>query len=401
MEYIFLGGIFPETEIGYRILEESKGSVQYAADLFQKLLIDGIEKNLKHDITILNSMFVYPFPAGHKKMIIPSFSFSHKENAKDYNCGVINLFGVNYFTRYLNLRKQLRKRYHGKEVTIFVYAMHAPFLHAVKSLKKVAKVRTVLICPDLPEFMNTSTNESFIYRLLKKIDVSLIHSALGSVDNFVFITQQMNERINTENKPYVVVEGIAVNQASLKNEKLSSKRIQLMYSGTLHLRYGVKNLLDAFLLCDNPNLELLVCGSGDFDHQIGQYIEQDKRITYLGEISQDEVLKLQKNADILINPRQNNEEFAKYSFPSKLMEYLASGNPVLAYQLDGIPEEYTEYLIYIEGNEISDLVKAINDVADLSQEKRDAVGKRNREFVENYKNSIVQTKKIIDMLEIK
>ena len=38
-----------------------------------------------------------------------------------------------------------------------------------------------------------------------------------------------------------------------------------------------------------------------------------------------------------VNPRQNNEEFTKYSFPSKTMEYLASGVPVVAYKLDGIP----------------------------------------------------------------
>jgi Glycosyltransferase len=397
MEYVFLGGIFPEERVAKDILSRSRGSVQYAADLFQKLLIEGIEENLNQDIKVLNSMFVYPFPTGHRNLIIPSFSFSHKENAEDYNCGVINLFGINYFTRYLNLRKQLRRRYRGKEVTIFVYAMHAPFLHAVKSLRKIAKVRLVLICPDLPEYMNTSTNSSLIYKFLKYIDVLLINTSLDAVDSFVYITKYMNERINTFKKPYTVIEGIASSKEIKKKDE--DEKTRVMYSGTLHKRYGVKRLLDAFLLCKNENLELLICGVGDFEVEIAKYLERDSRIKYFGEISQTEVFDLQANADILVNPRQNNEEFTKYSFPSKLMEYLASGNPVIAYKLDGIPHEYDDYLIYVPDDSISSLANSIDKLADMPVEQRERIGKRNRDFVLKYKNSAVQTKKIIDMLK--
>lgn len=39
------------------------------------------------------------------------------------------------------------------------------------------------------------------------------------------------------------------------------------------------------------------------------------------------VLKAQSESEILVNPRNDNNEFTKYSFPSKVIEYLGSGTP--------------------------------------------------------------------------
>mgnify|MGYP003303651866 CR=1 FL=1 len=44
---------------------------------------------------------------------------------------------------------------------------------------------------------------------------------------------------------------------------------------------------------------------------------------FTGKIDRSQVLALQRSATVLVNPRRNNEEYTKYSFPSKTMEYLA------------------------------------------------------------------------------
>ena len=48
-----------------------------------------------------------------------------------------------------------------------------------------------------------------------------------------------------------------------------------------------------------------------------------------------------------VNPRPGAADFTRYSFPSKTLEYLDAGKPVLAYRNDGIPPEYDEHLLYI------------------------------------------------------
>ena len=108
---------------------------------------------------------------------------------------------------------------------------------------------------------------------------------------------------------------------------------------------------------------------------------------------------MQKNATIIVNPRQNNEEFTKYSFPSKNMEYLSSGVPVIAYKLDGIPDEYDDYILYPEDNSSDGLYKKIKSVLDMSEEERQSVGEKARCFVVENKNKNRQAQRIFEFIE--
>ena len=67
----------------------------------------------------------------------------------------------------------------------------------------------------------------------------------------------------------------------------------------------------------------------------------------MGQVSLNEARALQKTADVLVNPRLNEGEYTKYSFPSKTMEYLSTGRPVVCYKLDGIPDEYDKHLMEV------------------------------------------------------
>ena len=109
-------------------------------------------------------------------------------------------------------------------------------------------------------------------------------------------------------------------------------------------------------------------------------------------------MALQKNAVVLINPRQNNEEFTKYSFPSKNLEYLSSGVPLIAYKLDGIPNEYDDYIIYPENDSVYSLSDTITNICNLTKEERKAIGLKAKKFVLENKNNKVQAKKIIDFI---
>lgn len=102
---------------------------------------------------------------------------------------------------------------------------------------------------------------------------------------------------------------------------------------------------------------------------------------------------------MLVNPRQNNEEFTKYSFPSKNMEYLLTGRPVIAYKLDGIPDEYDNYFYYVEDDSIDSFTRKIEEVLLMDEETRSEFGDRARSYVLNEKNNIYASKKIIDMIQ--
>ena len=122
--------------------------------------------------------------------------------------------------------------------------------------------------------------------------------------------------------------------------------------------------------------------------------DKDHRIQYLGTVSNEVAKKLQREAFVLVNPRSNKEEYTKYSFPSKKMEYMATGRPVLMYKLKGIPYEYDDYIYYF-GN---DMRKSIEQLAIADPEELAAKGRKARDFVVLNKTSIKQAEKIINLL---
>ena len=103
-------------------------------------------------------------------------------------------------------------------------------------------------------------------------------------------------------------------------------------------------------------------------------------------------------ATLLVNPRPTNEEYVKYSFPSKTMEYMASGTPVLTTVLPGMPKEYYPYVNFIREESPQGIADALKTVLASSDDELFAQGCRAREFVLKERNNVVQAKKILAML---
>ena len=133
----------------------------------------------------------------------------------------------------------------------------------------------------------------------------------------------------------------------------------MVYTGKLNERFGVKNLVDAFLGIRDPAYRLVLCGRGDCERYVKEMQQRDSRVCYLGQVPAAEAKAWVAKASVLVNPRQNNEVYTKYSFPSKNIEYLLSGNPVVAYKLDGMPEVYERFITMVKDDSVQALRAAI------------------------------------------
>ena len=203
------------------------------------------------------------------------------------------------------------------------------------------------------------------------------------------------------NKPYTVVEGIASDiQCTNDNyqEDFSDDIKYILYAGSLHERFGVKKLVDAFCSIKDENIRLIVCGVGDSQEWINDISQKDKRVIFKGRLLRNHILELYGKVDIIVNPRGNDEQFTKFSFPSKNLEALSSGTPLLAYKLDGIPDEYDDYIYYINGNEINNLKEMIKLLCNKPKSELNDFGLKAKKWVQTEKNKYVQTKKICDLL---
>ena len=278
-----------------------------------------------------------------------------------------------------------------KKKHIIIFSPYPPFFPALYHLPTDTTV--TLVVADVPLLGVTNPlPHRIIYNFLVK-------PLLKRIDNFVLLTEQMTIPMNVGERPYIVLEGIAdIAPEALQHEKYRSERKIIFYAGALQNEYGIKNLVAAFKHIRNPDYELWICGSGTAEKDIIEHSKNDSRIKYFGYVTNKENRKMQQQATLLINPRTNEGEFTKYSFPSKTIEYMLAGRPVLMYKLDGTPDEYDRYLYYMTGTDPERMAARITEICEKPQDELETFGKAAQQFVVNNKNKIMQTKKIAEML---
>lgn len=398
MNIIYLTGLFTDS-LYKEIKDNSIGTMQNAADVLQKNYLEGFISNEEvKNIDIINLPYVGGYPGSYKKKyFVPSVKNESHDNVNITNVGFLNIKGIKNISRlfksffYIYKAAKLKK---DEETHLICYSMHIPFLIScyLNSLLN-NKLKYYIIIPDLPEYMQERKGiTEKLYKFINTISYFIVNRS----DGISVITEQMKNKFNS-NLRSVVIEGIAALPKNINIDDIAKPEYKyILYSGTLDKRYGIRDLVDSYIISGIDNVKLIICGSGDDSKYVSEKAQQYTNIIYLGLVDRCKAVELQKNAYILVNPRGNDSDFTKYSFPSKTIEYMMSGVPVLMYKLDGIPNEYDE--LFLKINTKQDFSDMIRFAVNLPENELKAIGKKAQLFILKNKSSQVQTKKLISMI---
>jgi glycosyltransferase involved in cell wall biosynthesis len=238
--------------------------------------------------------------------------------------------------------------------------------------------------------------------------VGLVHSAarravarsLSTLDGYVVLTRQMAEVLDpTSRKPFVVMEGLVDADTDSPDRDGTGKADHptVLFAGALRKEYGLETLVRGFQAWDDPSAELVLYGQGDYASELAAIAEADPRITYRGVVPIAELLEAQRRAWLLVSPRPADRESNKYSFPSKNMEYLVSGTPVLTTRLPGMPDEYLDYVLTISEPGPAGIAEALTEALAEGRDGLRRRGERGRCFVLEHKNNVQQASRILDL----
>src|SRR5262249_30221897 len=172
-----------------------------------------------------------------------------------------------------------------------------------------------------------------------------------------------------------------------------------LYAGGLEASYGVKLLLDAFQSSDLNGCELWLAGKGELSDEIRSIAERKPRIRFLGYLPPDRVNELLVSASFLINARPSTEWFTRFSFPSKLLQYMASGTPVISTRLPGIPAEYWQHLVPLDDESAGGVRSLVTQLIRSPYSEYERLGRGAREFVLAQKTEAVQGRKLSSFLQ--
>ena len=398
MDVLLLCGYF-EPKYQQEISEKTKTWVENAANTFQQRLIAGLKKQ-DINLQVVSAPFIGPWPTAYEDKAFKGFKAGESTENIQY-VPFNNIWGYRNISRTAALKKSVKefvRHTKSKKKAIIVYCPHTPFLEAAVYGKQLdPSIHIHMVVPDLPQYMNLSKKAHPVYDFFKKIDIHKMEKLIAHVDSFMLLTEYMAEKLQVGKRPYIVVEGITDKQQAALNKRENHGK-KVAYAGKLVEAFGAKRLIEAFELIDDPGASLHICGGGELKPYVEEMCKKDSRIHYYGVVSAEKANEILQQADVLVNPRQNDDEYTKYSFPSKNIEYLMTGNAVVAYMLDGMPKEYASFFNVPKSNQIESLAEAMHEAMNESPVERAKKNKMIRDYIESHCGASSVAKQIVDVI---
>jgi glycosyltransferase involved in cell wall biosynthesis len=287
-------------------------------------------------------------------------------------------------------KKELKRQIKECDVVI-VYDLVYAWLSLPKIARKHQK-KTILVLADY------SGEESF-HSIGRKTYARLQKRSMRRYDVVVGLSEGLKSFLHPRQR-FMLMEGGLKRELfdSLAHEpKMNQKEITLVYSGLLNEVTGVMEFLKAMEqvmkskeLDDSrgeyatSKVRCIITGKGDMDADIAKMAEKYAWLDFEGHLSYDQYIEVIKHADVLVNPRDMRLPENHNNFPSKIIDYLTTGNMILSTRFAG----YERFKDEIRFTDIESLECALEDnimqAMQMTAEEKKKLYEHNREFVKQF-----------------
>lgn len=212
---------------------------------------------------------------------------------------------------------------------------------------------------------------------------------LQSADAYILSTELLNEKINVNNKPFVVNYGTFDDAPFLANGEDDGK-IHAVYAGVLEPRKGAQLAVSAAeFLPENYHIHIIGFGSDKDINDVKKLIEEVSSkskctVTYDGKHSGEDYLRFLQNCHIGLVTQNKDASFNETSFPSKVLSYLSNGLRVVSVRIKAIEVSKVADLMYFYDNdsakEVADAILSI-DFSD-GYDGRKILSELDKEFIQ-------------------
>lgn len=390
-------GNFCDEKFHLKDEKENKFPYRMAQYNYEKAFLDEMCKLNNVNIVSLYQQSNFP-----KKELFFSRAKFKKDNIKIDYVPYINLPFIKETIFFIDTCVKIikwNKKSEDKNKCIFANIHYAPVSLAIVAMGNILNIKKVITFTDLSLYTyskDKQKNMAWYKKMIIKPYIELVNKLQKSYNLYILFSKEMKNVVNPQGNPFIVMEGI-YNPDKLDFNK-TKKEKAIAYAGKLNKEVGVDKILQVFSKMKDKDLELWLLGSGDMEKEIIEAAKKDKRIKFLGFKTRKEVFEYLKKAKVLVNLRNPKLEYTKYSFPSKTFEYMVSGTPFVTTKLEGIPEEYGNYIFFTEYKDDA-IIKNIEEILQKDEKKMELLGNKAREFVIENKSAVKQVGRINEFLK--
>lgn len=375
---VLLSQLYPEDSFNLILSSKSKINISTAAQRFYNLIINGLNQ---HPISLI-SISILPYRV--KKYIKKSHDFiSMKSFASIFFYD--NSSYLKFPTYLIVFILTTIKILFSNSDFIITETLNKPIFLCAYYASKFLKKKIIGIFTDLPSDMGDS-----LITLNKKYN---------NLDGYILMTSKMNDLLNLRNKPFIIIPGLIQTNKYVKQNISNIKFKVMLYAGNLDKKYGISEIINAFISSKLYEWQFHIYGKGDYENDIQRIVKQHLNIKYFGFKSHQYIMQRESKADLLINPRPLVDTFINYSFPSKLLEYISSGTPLLSTRIPYIPDELIPFINFYDQTDLNMVVNSLKLIAKANKKKLLKNALIAKKLVDKNYGLRTQTGKIISFLE--
>lgn len=380
-----------------RLVKENLITKMPQAQKYHHLLLEGLNSVNEGDVKVISS---YPIVGGGK-LFYPT-EVEIESGMEYFYPGFIQIPLIRQLFLIINTIF-LIFRCKIKDSVVVCDVLNGSVCYAARFVRFFTGIKVVGIVTDVPGLTSGARARLLprCKKLIRWFAIKLLKNSLSSYDGYLFLTEAMNDVVNPKKKPYIVIEGHSDVQMGARENKLESKAKQkiIMYAGGTHKEFGIGLLVDAFIAVGNPEWYLHIYGDGNYQSELKRISTENDHVIYHGMKPNSEIVDNQIKAWLMVNPRITDAEYIKYSFPSKTLECMVSGTPLLTTKLAGMPNDYYPFVFMFEDETLDGFKNALYSVFSLSAEELHNKGAKAKEYAISQKNNIIQAKKFYKFLE--
>lgn len=373
---IYVTSVLPESRENQLIeINGDKASIQ--AFKYHRLLCEGLSQN-NINVTVVTYNKYNP-------SIGISDGFEERIGAVKYHYVVPRITGKLAYAELLYKTYKETLKHIQNDTVIICDVLNSTISYAALCAAKKAGIESVAIVTDFPNDSPKSINGRLSWRVIHKCS------------KWILLTEQMYDYLG-RTKKVAILEGHVDKKMEEKNNLLDEKCFprRCIYAGSLKRKYGILKLIEAFKLACLKNTELHIYGAGEIEDELRTM--NDAQIIYHGVVPNSQVVEDELHAALLINPRPTDGEYTKYSFPSKNLEYMVSGTPLLTTKLAGMPREYYKYVYLFEDETVNGMANTLKEILNKSDMELHQKGIEAKQFALYNKSNVAQARKILLLL---
>lgn len=295
------------------------------------------------------------------------------------------------------MAKKVKELYKDDSTAILIYGTPALCWFLSKS-----KYNIFYECTEVPFYGRKKTLSSW---LKEKIKCFLAKRTTG----MLVISKALADYFKKQGIRNIAIINMFVDINRFDEIKYDTDRKYIAYCGTISpFKDGVDCLIKAFSLFyeSHPDYELKLIGR--FENEEAEKMLKglvtdyhlEQAVCFTGMINPENMPRLLCNAQMLALARPDNEQ-ARYGFPTKLGEYLATGKPVVVTRVGEIVfflQDKINCRMAEPGNP-EDFANKMSWVADNFDEALE-LGQKGKELTKEAFSSMVQSQKALSFMEV-